>query len=267
MQNIFIDKKHASYMPVIDGLRAVAILSVIIVHSVFHWPWVIKYPFIADVMKKILFYTGVPLFFIISGFCIISQILLKYQKTQNIPQVGTFLKHRFRRIYPPYFVCFLIFLGKILLVDAYLKDQPLNVDEIKYMVLYNVFMLQIISGDTMVVNPGFWTLCVEAQFYVLVALIMLSASISRLGINLGWIVFGLVSFISIFMNIAVQLGTLSIDNRVWFMSIFRAWPLFVFGGGLAWLRLKQNQTLWHCLIAIGIVILTLANNPQTALMY
>jgi len=75
---------ESKYRPDIDGLRAVAVLSVIGFHAFPSW---FKGGFI-----------GVDIFFVISGF-LISTILLENTKQKKISFI-TFYSRRIRRIFP-----------------------------------------------------------------------------------------------------------------------------------------------------------------------
>ena len=79
-----------SYRPEIDGLRAIAVLSVIFYHST------------KSVGSFVLFpggFLGVDIFFVISGYLITSIILSEINITQNF-SFKNFYQRRARRILP-----------------------------------------------------------------------------------------------------------------------------------------------------------------------
>ena len=84
-----------SYRPDIDGLRAVAVLAVVIFHA---YPPVLRGGFV-----------GVDIFFVISGF-LISNIILKNLDSGNF-SFADFYSRRIRRIFPSLFIVLLATLG------------------------------------------------------------------------------------------------------------------------------------------------------------
>jgi peptidoglycan/LPS O-acetylase OafA/YrhL len=73
------------YFPHIDGLRALAVLSVIVFHLA------------PDIFPG--GYLGVDIFFVISGF-VISQSLYKSYLQNGKLNIGNFYIRRFKRLYP-----------------------------------------------------------------------------------------------------------------------------------------------------------------------
>ena len=85
-----INNVRITYRPEIDGLRAVAVLSVIFYHST------------KSIGTFILFpggFLGVDIFFVISGYLITSIILNEINNTQNF-SFNNFYQRRARRILP-----------------------------------------------------------------------------------------------------------------------------------------------------------------------
>ena len=82
-----------SYRPEIDGLRAIAVLSVIFYHST------------KSVGSFVLFpggFLGVDIFFVISGYLITSIILKEIHMTKSF-SFKNFYEKRVRRIIPAFF--------------------------------------------------------------------------------------------------------------------------------------------------------------------
>ena len=74
------------YIPAIDGLRAVAVVAVMLYHLGFSW---IPGGFL-----------GVDLFFVISGYVITRLILDSIQRSEGL-DLRAFYKARIRRLFPP----------------------------------------------------------------------------------------------------------------------------------------------------------------------
>ena len=143
------------YIPALDGVRAIAILLVL----VFHW-------FPEGVGINILPNgpIGVTLFFVLSGY-LISNILMEQQtKAQFFRSFKNFVIRRALRIFPIYF---LVLAGLLILKRA---SITINTDFYEHPwyywgYMYNHWLEQQANwADTL--SP-YWSLSVEEQFYVL----------------------------------------------------------------------------------------------------
>ncbi len=143
------------YYKKLDGLRAIAVLGVMVSH------WV----HLDFVQRLGLGFWGVNLFFVLSGF-LITEILLKqiYRKEQNGAILKKFYIKRTLRIFPIYYV--VIIFAFFLNLD---NSRNLSVYSFTYTLnIYNSF-----SGDTGLYLLHIWSLCVEEQFYLLWPLLLL----------------------------------------------------------------------------------------------
>ena len=135
-------------VPLLDVLRSVAILLVFSTHfsGDFHASArVLKYPFVY------YGWSGVDLFFVLSGFLIGGQLWKEVQKSGRI-QVGTFLLRRGLRIWPLYFTFVLFVLGEVIFLG---RDGSGLLADATF--LSNYFHCQIGGG---------WSLSTEEQFYI-----------------------------------------------------------------------------------------------------
>jgi peptidoglycan/LPS O-acetylase OafA/YrhL len=123
----------------LDGLRAVAILSVFIQHS----------------LNPPLFWTGVDLFFVLSGF-LITGILLE-RKAAGKPYFGHFYERRLRRIIPPY--------ALVLAISSLLFGIAWTRQWYWYAFFGNniVFAFGTVNDS---LRP-LWSIAVEEQFYLI----------------------------------------------------------------------------------------------------
>jgi peptidoglycan/LPS O-acetylase OafA/YrhL len=212
--------KPLKYRSDIDGLRAVAVLGVVIYHA---FPKLIPGGFI-----------GVDIFFVISGY-LISGILYKGHNRGNFSPSGFFLEfyaRRIRRLFPALITMLVITLAygwMILLPDEF---QQLG----KHVAAGTLFIQNIVfwqeSGyfDTAAsLKPllHLWSLAVEEQFYIFfpLLLILLWRKPRLLVPAMG------VLLISTFiLNIVM-----SVQNSVsdFFLTPYRAWE-FLGGSLLAW---------------------------------
>ena len=170
----------------IDGLRGLAALWVVFYHL-----WGRFYPgltpglpngtdlfpppFPTDLRTAIgvfLFgfgYTGVTLFFVLSGFCI---HLPQARKQSYTLRIGEFARRRFWRLYPAYAASIVVaivamLLPKVLLLllrgrtfdwvaEAHLRDALINA----------AFLQQVWPAALDSINIVYWTLVFEVQFYL-----------------------------------------------------------------------------------------------------
>ena len=155
--------KQLKYRPEIDGLRAIAIIAVLIFH------------FFPKYLPK--GFVGVDLFFLISGFLITANIIQSVEEQRF--QVSVFFLSRVRRLFPALFVC-------LILVSVAVFFIFLPFDRIAYLrslassmgFASNVYFWQVggYFGTADALKPLLhtWSLAVEAQFYVIFPLIILT---------------------------------------------------------------------------------------------
>ena len=210
-----------SYRPDIDGLRAVAVLSVLFYHAHLGFPGG---------------YVGVDVFFVISGF-LITGLLLKAIR-QGTFSYAEFWERRVRRLVPALAVVtvFTAITGAIILLPEDLEDlggaliaQPL--------LMSNVYFWRVVKGgyfgDPPEIRPLLhtWSLGVEEQFYVVFPiLLMVIMKRQALARHLGSILFGLASA-SFVLSVLL---TPEKSVLAFFTLPTRAWELIL--GGLLALR-------------------------------
>jgi peptidoglycan/LPS O-acetylase OafA/YrhL len=149
--------RPSGQLPGLDGLRAIAVLFVVCDHWVFEWLqhehraplWFFKLP---------MFHwgwTGVDLFFVLSGFLIGQQLWRELQRTGRIG-FWRFFMRRGLRIWPLYFV----WLTFLLVVST--KHRPTWPD---WTMLTNYWMT--LYGRS-------WSLATEEQFYLVTPLLLMA---------------------------------------------------------------------------------------------
>ena len=157
------------YRPEIDGLRAIAVVSVIIYHA--------QFVFLG---AKILpgGFLGVDVFFVISGF-LITTILMKSLKKNDSLSIVMFYERRARRILP---VLLLVMFASIPFAWNYLYPENL-VDFSKsifsslffFSNVYWEFTLQQYGTESSLLKPFLhtWSLAVEEQYYIFLPFLLL----------------------------------------------------------------------------------------------
>ncbi|HLX22130.1 MAG TPA: acyltransferase [Usitatibacter sp.] len=162
----------------VEGLRGIAVLWVIVFHcSVLrpNDPWVLAIK--ASPLEPLVRngYLGVDLFFLISGFLLAMPWFVHSDAGRDSPSMKSFYARRFWRIAPAYYVqlafLFLVAIPALRGYDYWRHD--------KWVFLYNFFAhvtflhnTTPLSSGSMAVNGALWTLSVEAQFYVLLPLVI-----------------------------------------------------------------------------------------------
>jgi peptidoglycan/LPS O-acetylase OafA/YrhL len=154
----------------LDGVRAVACLGVISFHlnlfSLFAHIWS---PMHNDVGATIISSMalagemGIILFFILSGFLLFLPFARAILFDQPHPSLRRYYARRMFRILPGYYVAFLLMV--LYLQPIYL--QPVHLHELW---LFLTFRMDFPSTYQQI-NPPFWTLAIEFQFYLVLPLI------------------------------------------------------------------------------------------------
>ena len=147
-------------IPGLDGIRAVAILMVIVFHICQRYGLTNPHTKTGVGLYFLLGLggDGVSIFFVLSGFLITALLCQEYEDNGRISFSGFYLRRTFR-ILPPLY-CYLLFL--VLFCAA--VHYPLRLETIAGSALfYRNYFLQ--SGQWLTEHT--WSLCVEEQFYLL----------------------------------------------------------------------------------------------------
>jgi peptidoglycan/LPS O-acetylase OafA/YrhL len=146
-----------SPIPALDGLRAVAVLLVLVFHAWFERDGYIVEGQLPQDFPIFYGRTGVQLFFVLSGFL----LFLPYAKwlfgLQAQPSARLFYRRRALRVVPAYWVSLLILLPTVPLTAARLLDG----------VAHAAFLSNALPDSVYTINGVFWTMAIEVQFYVL----------------------------------------------------------------------------------------------------
>jgi peptidoglycan/LPS O-acetylase OafA/YrhL len=199
-----------AYRPDLDGLRAIAVLSVIAFHA---FPTVLTGGFI-----------GVDIFFVISGF-LISSLIAKGLESGSFRFVD-FYSRRIRRIFPALLILLLVcFIAgwQILLANEY-AELGQHVAAGAGFVSNLVLWAQSGYFDTVSDSKPLlhlWSLGIEEQFYIFWPLMMWMAY--RFKIRFAAMA-GLVLFISFAWNIGLVSGD---SVSAFYMPYCRVWELLI----------------------------------------
>jgi peptidoglycan/LPS O-acetylase OafA/YrhL len=156
-------KRGIQYIPAIDGLRAVAVIAVVLYHLGIEW---IPGGFL-----------GVDLFFVISGY-VITRLLLDSIQQRGGLDLREFYLARVRRLLPP--LLFMLIVTSIIVglwapdtTKKFLTDAPFSIfGGMNWWLVFNQQDYFESSGRPPLLQHT-WSLAVEAQFYLIWPLILL----------------------------------------------------------------------------------------------
>lgn len=217
------------YYPYIDGLRALAVLAVLIYHL--HGAWLPGG------------FVGVDVFFVISGF-VVSASVANFESRNPLRFFAYFYARRIKRIFPALIVCLLVtaYTTALFVPSSWLSDVNQKVGLSAFFGLSNFLLAQngrTYFGPTTEFNPytHTWSLAVEEQFYVVFPLLFMA-----------WLWGRKARYVSIALFAAGTLASLvfahwqSVANPTdaYFLSPSRFWEL---AAGVLLFQLTQQKAL------------------------
>ncbi|MEZ3161350.1 acyltransferase family protein [Microbacterium sp. BWT-B31] len=207
------------FIPHVQGLRAVAVLSVVLYHF---WP--------ARVSGG---YVGVDIFFVISGFLITSHLMRELTATGAV-RLSQFWARRARRLLPASLLVLLF--CAIVAGSAYLMPTSALPNEVREIIASTFYVENWYlalnaadylnhSGDPTTVQH-YWSLSLEEQFYVMWPLIMLLAA----WIGVKWLrgarrraVIGALGVVTVASFVFCVIFTLTNPAPAYFVTFGRMW--------------------------------------------
>lgn len=218
-----MSKISLNYRPEINGLRALAVIPVILFHAGF------------VIFEK--GFIGVDIFFVISGY-LITTIIIKDLVKKNF-SIKFFFERRARRILPAlYFVMFIsIPFAWILLsrneLSSYLKSLTAVTFFISNFFFWNETPYFASEADFKPLLHT-WSLSIEEQFYIIFPFLLIF--IYKLNKNL---LIYLLEIIFIFSFLLCFLGLTKAPNANFYFTITRVWELCI-GGIVAYLIIYKR---------------------------
>ncbi|WP_160149382.1 acyltransferase family protein [Roseiconus lacunae] len=213
-------RQSSPYRPEIDGLRAVAVLSVVLFHADLGLPGG---------------FVGVDVFFVISGFLVTG--IIRRQLEQQQFSLRNFYLRRLRRIFPA-----AAFVTAFVLAFGYRSLLPDDLTQVSKASLAQSFFASNVFFWTesgyftrdVLTKPflHFWSLAIEEQFYVLfppLLTLIYKRSPQRLRSTIGG--FAIVSFL------LAWYGTYRHTSATFYLLPTRAWELLAG----SWLALSHHD--------------------------
>ena len=225
---------RGGYLPQLDGLRAVAILLVMVLHA----QWVLwakgdPQAFLTAITDKSprnsweIGWAGVDLFFVLSGY-LITRILMELPKGAKL---RIFYGRRVRRIPPLYAFTLLIAFGIGPWLPGVLQHNPEGLEFWRFATFTHNFSAQ--PFWSWLLTPS-WSLGVEAHFYLVWPLIVLRCPRHHLGALFALIVLGLPTLKW------VALQHIPLEGLIYHVSPFR-FDDFAAGAWVAWAQLHPDR--------------------------
>jgi peptidoglycan/LPS O-acetylase OafA/YrhL len=153
----------------IDGLRGIAIISVILFHSYVRWPNLVPYGDKFTRLPVISYgWLGVELFFLISGFV----IFMTLEKSLSFRD---FLSRRWLRLFPAMLICSIAVFASAGLFPERPSGLPVIRDILPGLTFIEPSWWEFLLGSPQGVIEGtFWSLFVEVKFYVIAGTLFFS---------------------------------------------------------------------------------------------
>ena len=257
----------------IDALRGVAALAVVFFHArAMSWIGIRALwnanklapnlnAYLGYLTFPVIFgWTAVPLFFVLSGYCIHRPHVAKLARDADYRiDLKTYFIRRLWRIYPVLLAA-IVFTA---LLDAYTRHYfPLDVklgDNSPGNFLANLLSLQGIAGTPYGTNVPLWTLSMEIHFYLVYPLLFTLTK--RRGPRVTIMVVAAISLLSLAIIRVTHL------NLVIFLPFWFTWTVGFLVAEREAGRFKINLRAWRIPIALALLIacaLTLKNSLDLA---
>jgi len=173
------------FIPEIDGLRFVAIASVMLFHvsyalsKAYRWPAHTDTVAISDWFGRGAL--GVELFFVISGFILALPFAREFLYREKPVDLRKYYLRRLTRLEPPYILVLIIFYAA-----AWFSREPTLRGHYFATFLARLFYLYgLIYQDAPTVNGVTWSLEIEVQFYVLMPLLAMVFALPAMPRRIG----------------------------------------------------------------------------------
>ncbi len=246
-------KETHIHLPGLNGLRAIAALSVVFAHisqkgiADFGFSYLLDLPLAGN---------GVTLFFVISGFLITFLLLMEVRKTQSISVKGFYIR-RILRIWPIYYLFMIVCIVIFIMLG---KSHEALVKEIWFYIFFAA-NIPFIFQNGILILVHYWSIGVEEQFYLIWPWLVKKSKTNLLKISL-------VIFILLFVTkigFWFLLGTKSFEYRFLTVTRFHCMMVGAMGailfvkGHKLFIRISTNKIIqlvsWSFFLLFGLNIL------------
>ncbi|MBH3360773.1 acyltransferase family protein [Pseudomonas guariconensis] len=237
------DHRHINYHPEIDGLRAIAVLAVLVFHA---FPSVLPGGF-----------AGVDVFFVISGYLITS--ILNKEMQEDRYSIAEFYRRRVDRLFPALalmLACVYAFGWFTLFADEYMQLGKQMAGGAAFSANIVLFSETGYFNAAAATKPllHLWSLGVEEQFYLAFPIVLFLAFRLRINLLATAAALLLVSFALNMVSIRTDI------ERTFYLPQYRHWEILA-GAVLALLASRKDQhhgsisMLYTALSAVGFALI------------
>lgn len=260
--------RHGGRVETVHSLRGLAALAV----ALFHFACGNKDFYVPPVMKAICAdgWLGVEVFFVISGF-ILPYSLWRAGYQLSPSNFGRFVWKRVIRLEPPYFatIALILLLGYLSARTPGYHGVPFHLNPVQ--IALHVGYLNAFAGLPWL-SPAFWTLAIECQFYLLVALIypsIISGSRTVRLVAIGLLLIASLLYPrSYFVSYYLPLFTCGIVAFQWFAGICAEWEAaLILLPAAAMLCMRMGVAVMVTGLATALVIVAVPSWTNTPLAF
>jgi peptidoglycan/LPS O-acetylase OafA/YrhL len=244
------------FIPEIDGLRFVAIASVVISHV---QSLLVERSSIASnggwLFRAVDHgWRGVDLFFVISGFILALPFAVHRLEAGLRVSLKNYFRRRLTRLEPPYFVCMTFM---FLVFSAFRHNGQTTQFWARHFAASLIYCHNVIYGTGSLLNGVAWSLEVEIQFYCLVPLLTLVFAIQNKNVRRLLIV---AAILAAGINQQVWLSNprlyISIAGQIqYFLAGFLLADIYL----IEWHRKSRQSWAWDLIAIVGLSIAFYAN--------
>ncbi len=210
-----------AYVPEVDGLRFIAILSVVLFHISVQVQDQPGGKAIYQLLDPVVHNgtRGVQLFFVISGF-ILGLPYARHRLTgAPVMRLGSYFYRRLTRLEPPYIVIILIRAALLIAVI----HQPVRL-VLPHLLATLGYMHSMIYGAYSTINPPVWSLEVEIQFYCLAPFLAWALFSIR-----GSVLLRRISFVALILAVGILQQLYMVEESRLKLSILYSFQYFLAG--------------------------------------
>lgn len=263
-----------TYMPALDGLRAIAFLQVFFFHALWRLKDISGGERLLSLLRPFVFgWAGVDLFFVLSGFLITLGLVKSLDKAGYFKR---FYIKRLLRIFPLYYATiFAVFLALPMVYPNAPKTYP-GLYENSLAFVFNVqnWVMALTTTDLSVLSH-FWSLAIEEQFYLIWPFSVLLLPRGQKAALACFSVAGLILLLRCWITLC-YLDSPTINRFLHNSTLTRADALLM-GAGLAYYLhyRKEAPSFSYCfnralmlLIPVALfLIIVWPTTPRTQIMY
>ena len=219
------------WIPEIDGLRFVAILSVVCFHIMGQTAGRSGVPIIIqpryDLLLKLIGGNGdrgVPLFFVISGYILARPFLRQHRLGGRVVSLSGYFLRRITRLEPPYILSLLLYTVGFMIYPG----TPLHT-QLPHLLASMFYVHNLAFGTVSTINFVTWSLEIEVQFYILTPLIGMIYAVHNTVVRRA-----------IFLALILFCGSFHLfAHGLWLSTIFNFGHYFLTGFMMADLMARQ----------------------------